>query len=445
MHGLKQASLLACQHPVKQLAPHGCHPCSHTAGLWTHDNRPTKFCLCADDFGVKHFSSSDAEHLLTSMRKHHTMSVNWAGTDHCELSIKWNHSKRHVDVLMPKCVPSTLKRLQHPKPKHPQRAPHQWTQPACGQKPQSAPIDETPKLNKTGIHFVQSCVGSLLCCARAVDATMLPAVNEISGSQASPTQRMMRASKTLLDHAATCPLAMLGHHASDMILHVDTDAAYLVPPNARSRHAGHCFLSNAPSPPPAAPAPKPNGAILTVCKTVRNVMTSAAEAETAGVFGNAQEIIACRVSSQALGHSQPATPLKTDNSTSNSFVHANIKQRRSKTWDMRWNWLRDKATHQQLRIYWDKGSNNDGDYFTKHHPPTIHLEQRPRYVLNAHHLTAPNALYNTATGIPENTITNQCRVTCNPPTTHEPSPMNLLAARVCSSLGRSQPLLPTNT
>jgi hypothetical protein len=64
-------------------------------------------------------------------------------------------------------------------------------------------------------------------------------------------------------------------------------------------------------------------------------MTSAAEAETAGVFGNGQEIIACRISLQALGHPQPATPLKTDNSTSNSFVHANIKQRRSKTWDMR--------------------------------------------------------------------------------------------------------------
>ena len=230
-----------------------------------------------------------------------------------------------------------------------------------------------------------------------------------------------------------------------MILHVDTDAAYLVLPNARSRHAGHYFLSNTPSPPPATPTPKPNGAILTVCKTIRNVMTSAAEAETAGVFGNGQEIIACRISLQALGHPQPATPLKTDNSTSNSFVHANIKQRRSKTWDMRWNWLRDKATHQQLRIYWDKGSNNDGDYFTKHHPPTIHLEQRPRYVLNAHHLTAPNALYNTTTGIPENTITEHFRVTCNPPTTHEPSPMSLLAARVCSSLGRTQPLLSTNT
>ena len=149
--------------------------------------------------------------------------------------------------------------------------------------------------------------------------------------------------------------------------------SYLVLPNAQSRYAGHYILSDTPPPPPEIPNPKPNGAILTVCKTIRNVMTSAAKAETAGVFGNGQEIIAIRILLQALGHPQLATPLKTDNSTSNSFVHANIKQRRSKTWDMRWNWLRDKATHQQLRMYWAKGTDNNANYFTKHHHRRITL------------------------------------------------------------------------
>ena len=59
----------------------------------------------------------------------------------------------------------------------------------------------------------------------------------------------------------------------------------------------------------------------------------------------------------------------------------------SKTWDMRWNWLRDKATHQQLRMYWAKGTDNTADYFTKHHPPSHHLAMRPKYVLNAHQVT----------------------------------------------------------
>jgi hypothetical protein len=392
MYGLKQAALLAYKHLVNQLAPHGYHPCPYTTGLWEHDTRPTKFCLCVDDFGVKYFSTADADHLLNSLRRNYKISVDWAGTDYCGLSIKWNYAKKYVDISMPGYIASTLERLQHPKPARPQHAPHQWTQPAYGQKLQLAPIDGTPKLEKTGIHFVQSCVGSLLYYARAVDATMLPAINEISGSQASPTQKTKNACTMLLDYAATYPLAIIRYYASDMALNVDTDAAYLVLPNARSRYAGHYILSDTPPPPPEIPNPRPNGAILTVCKTIRNVMTSAAEAETAGVFGNGQEIIAIRVLLQALGHPQLATPLKTDNSTSNSFVHANIKQRRSKTWDMRWNWLRDKATHQQLRMYWAKGTDNDADYFTKHHPPSHHLPTRPKYVLNAHQVTTLTGL-----------------------------------------------------
>jgi hypothetical protein len=61
---------------------------------------------------------------------------------------------------MPGYVASTLEGLQHPPPSRPQHAPHLWTQPACGQKLQLAPIDDTPKLDKKGTHFVQSCVGS---------------------------------------------------------------------------------------------------------------------------------------------------------------------------------------------------------------------------------------------------------------------------------------------
>jgi hypothetical protein len=111
----------------------------------------------------------------------------------------------------------------------------------------------------------------------------------------------------------------------------------LVLPNARSRYAGHYFLSDNPPSPPAKPSPKPNGAILTVCKTLPGVMSSAAEAETGGVYWNGQDDVACRTPLEALGHPQPPTPLKTDNSTAISFVHSNIRQRRSKTWDMRWN------------------------------------------------------------------------------------------------------------
>ena len=146
-------------------------------------------------------------------------------------------------------------------------------------------------------------------------------------------------------------------------------------------------------------------------------MASAAEAETAGIFGNAQMAITIRRALEQLGHPQPPTPIKTDNSTAHSFVHNNIKQRRSKTWDMRWNWLRDRKTQQEIQPYWDKGSNNDGDYFTKHHPPEYHKIQRQKYILKNHIITQQLSSTQWAQTIMK-------RIT----------PETLIRARVCSSL-----------
>jgi hypothetical protein len=145
-------------------------------------------------------------------------------------------------------------------------------------------------------------------------------------------------------------------------------------------------LADPAPPPPVKPTPKLNGPVLVECKTLRGVLTSAAEAETGGVFHNGQTTIVIQRALEALGHKQPPTPLKTDNFTANSFVHANIRQRPSKTWDMRWNWLRDKS-NKALRVYWEKGSANDADYFTKHHPPNYHRQMRPRYILQGHNIS----------------------------------------------------------
>jgi len=113
-------------------------------------------------------------------------------------------------------------------------------------------------------------------------------------------------------------------------------------------------------------------------------MTLAAEAETVGVYGNGQGIIAIRISLQALGH---PTPLKTNNSTSNSFVHANIKERHSKTWDMRWNLLRDKSYSPATPYVLGQRNRQHCRLFTKHHPPSHHLAMRPKYVLISHQVT----------------------------------------------------------
>ncbi len=117
-----------------------------------------------------------------------------------------------------------------------------------------------------------------------------------------------------------------------MILKVDSDAAYLVLPKARSRISGYFRLENKEKQLRNA---CPNGPILIEFKTLRRVVTSAAEAETSGVFHNAQISIPIRQILQQMGHPQPPTPLKTDNSTAAAIVTSSIRQKKSKAMDMR--------------------------------------------------------------------------------------------------------------
>ena len=60
--------------------------------------------------------------------------------------------------------------------------------------------------------------------------------------------------------------------------------------------------------------------------------------------------------------------------TTEGFVNSGMKPFFSKTWDMKWHWLIYKEVLEKLRLYCDRGTNNDADYFTKKYPP-IHYRQ----------------------------------------------------------------------
>ena len=110
------------------------------------------------------------------------------------------------------------------------------------------------------------------------------------------------------------------------------------------------------------------------------MVASAAEAETGGLFHNSQNAIYIRRLLEILQHAQIPTPIKTDNSTAVAFVKEMIKQKHSKSWDMRYHWLRDQQHNNIIKIYRDKGQNNKADYFTKHHAPIHHKRMRKLYL-----------------------------------------------------------------
>ena len=103
--------------------------------------------------------------------------------------------------------------------------------PAYDQITQYAKVPEnTPPLDEKGTKDIQENVTSLLYYSRSVDPTMLPALIKISSIQAKPTLHTKLATDLPLDYAHTYHIAKIRYHTSNMILHVEFDAAYLLMP-----------------------------------------------------------------------------------------------------------------------------------------------------------------------------------------------------------------------
>ena len=122
----------------------------------------------------------------------------------------------------------------------------------------------------------------------------------------------------------------------------------------------------------------PNAPVFIMCNTLKNVMSSAAEAETGGLFLAAHCACPIRVTLIELSNPQlkKGAPLFNDNSTVIGILTSSLRQKYSKTFDMRFHWLRDIIDQQQFQLFWRKGQSNMADYFTKHHPPWHHKLMR---------------------------------------------------------------------
>ena len=64
MYGIKEADIIAFQALVTHLAPYGYYPVKHTPGLWRHKTSSLIFTLAVDNFGIKCFDKSHANHLF---------------------------------------------------------------------------------------------------------------------------------------------------------------------------------------------------------------------------------------------------------------------------------------------------------------------------------------------------------------------------------------------
>ena len=124
MYGLKQAAVLAYDHLKTSLQPFGYHPIPGTVGLWKHTSRPTIFCLCVDDFGIKYWFKQDSEHLLHSLSTNFVYTVDCEGKHYYGLTLHWEYKLGYVDISIPGYITNTLTKLNHTPSKSPQHSPH---------------------------------------------------------------------------------------------------------------------------------------------------------------------------------------------------------------------------------------------------------------------------------------------------------------------------------
>jgi hypothetical protein len=143
--------------------------------------------------------------------------------------------------------------------------------------------------------------------ARAVDPTVLMPPSDIATEQTKATETTQAATNQILDYLATNPDATIRYHASDMKMHIHSDASYLSVSNARSRLGGLFFLGNK-----SLDQDTLNGSILNVTDVIKNAVASTAESEVVECFHNAQSGAPLRITLTELGHKQSPTHLQID-------------------------------------------------------------------------------------------------------------------------------------
>ena len=97
------------------------------------------------------------------------------------------------------------------------------------------------------------------------------------------------------------------------------------------------------------PVPSINAPILTIAKIIKNVTSSAAEAELSGLFICAKAMVPLQNTLTEMGWYQTSSPIQFDNSTVIGVTKNTMVNKMLKSMDMRLWWLRCRDSQYQLR------------------------------------------------------------------------------------------------
>jgi hypothetical protein len=128
---------------------------------------------------------------------------------------------------MPGYIKAALHKYQHAAPACPEHAPYTWNSPIYGAKTQFVEGETTsPELSDKYVNKLQQLTGTLLYYARAVDPTLIMPINVLASEQSRTTAFTADKVIKLLNNCNTHPETKIRYHASEMILHIHSDASY---------------------------------------------------------------------------------------------------------------------------------------------------------------------------------------------------------------------------
>ena len=223
---------------ILRVEPPVCVPPGFPAAPWPlhpQNSQRFNFSLVMDDFGVQYINRADADPLASTLTSLYTITTNSTGSTYLGLTLDWDYEARTCDVSIPGYISRALQRFAIPAPTKAQHSPHAWKKPNYGAKTQlTEPADVSAPLPPEDRKHLQEVISVLLYYGRAVNFTILVALGMLAATQAQGTQATAEACTHLLNFCATHSDAVIRYTASDMVLHVHSDASYLSEPKARS-------------------------------------------------------------------------------------------------------------------------------------------------------------------------------------------------------------------
>ena len=108
MPDLKQAGRVTNDRLKINLAQFGYAPVPCTSALCKHATHDITFYLVVDDIGVKYVGKENADHLIQSLKKQYTISMDCTGSLFYGLHIQWYYSVRTCNISMPDYLKEAL-------------------------------------------------------------------------------------------------------------------------------------------------------------------------------------------------------------------------------------------------------------------------------------------------------------------------------------------------